>query len=500
MEGRLKDYKSKVFKDEILSARKNLPNEFADSFFKGTMIHFLEEIPMNTGTEILKTFSIIFRKSGYLSNYFIDNCYIYFLPFFQKNLTDALCDTIYELVSRDIDIFDRLFCDLFFRIVIRRPNKALIIIFKVLENFNNRKCQQNILKVLLHGSRYFSTPISGKEYSRLLNYLVFNYPYIIDYHGQYIYHAAVDLLSADDPEIINVTYYTLSKISEYCFDIDSYCKKVPKNRLLKHKKLNFCMSVPFHEVSAHIHYKEICDSALDFLLVTPVLSSDDVPTYFILSLLTVAEWDSRATMVLMQLSEDINVASYLVKIPSWMCVPLPTSDMTLKLFMVIFKIGSIRRNIASCEYYADFLNNTLKSADLMRYQLAAKIFRRTQLDADMINYLSRRKVIANFLVAAEMLRSVKANYIAITVIDTVQQYCLSREIIPFSTLISHEICNNGPNLEAALKLAIELCQYERCCDHFVNLKLDKHIYVHLSFIKYQKLAKRLLEAIRYGKK
>ena len=465
-----KDCKANCFMQALLDARVNLPATSMEEFFQGTVYHFLGVIPEKIGKEILSTFSILFHQSDSYTLFFTRHGYTQFLPFHQKNLTDYLLDVLYEISVVDPRAFTKTVVDLFGRMVVRRPNKALIIIANLLRNFSNQDYQIYIVNTLFDGAFRFQVPESGTTYAQLLTYLATQYPEICEQREIDIYNCLLPLLLADDADTINYAYAGLSFIASKRDDL----------------------AMPFSETSMHIRHEEVAEAALNFLMVAPLFSSEVVPQRLINNLILTAEKYPQAALVLMRLAEERNIAQYLIQTSEWMSLKLPTYDHTLRLFLVVFSHIQLRNEVGKCEYFIDFLTNQANVADAKVLNLLSKIVRRVDLDPALVDAMSQGEFIAAYLARSDVLDTVKTHYLGILMMDTIAKHCFTREMIPMCKTVCASIKENGENSEAALRLAIDLCSYRRCASRLHDLKIYEWIENNISRIKAQKMAKHLV--------
>lgn len=471
MKAPYRDYKANCFFQALHDARVDLPASSIEEFFQGTVCHFLGVIPEKVGKEILMTFSVLFHQSDSYTLFFTRHNYTQFLPFHQKNLTDYLLEVLYEIALVDPRAFTKNVVDLFGRMIVRRPNKALIIISILLKNFSGLDYQLYIVNTLFDGAARFQVPESGATYAQLLTYLATQFPEIREQREIDIYNCLLPLLLADDAATINYAYAGLSFIAAKRDDL----------------------AMPFAETSMHIRHPEVSEAALNFLLVAPLFSSEVVPQRLINNLILCAEKSSTATLVLMRLSEERNIAQYMIQTCEWMGLKLPTYEYTLRLFLVVFSHKQLRNDIGHCEYFVDFITNQAEVADGKVHNLLSKIIRRIDLDPALIDAMSQGGFFASYLARADVLNTVKSKYLAILMVDTIAKHCFTREMIPMCKTLVSEIKENGDNAEAALRLGIDLCNYRRCAGRLHDLKIADWLDQNMSKIKAQKMAKHLIK-------
>lgn len=470
MKGPFRDYKSNIFLQTLHDACVSLPADRIEDFFQGTVCHFLGVIPEKIGKEILNTFALLFHQSDSYTLYFTRHGYTQFLPFHQKNLTDSLLEVLYEISLVDPKAFNKTVTDLFGRMIVRRPNKALIIIANILQSFSNLDYQNYIVNTLFDGAHRFQVPEAGTSYARLLTYLAIQYPSIREQREIDIYNCLLPLLLADDADTINSAYAGLSFIATLREDL----------------------AMPFNETSMHIRHPEVYNAAIDFLLVAPLFSSSVVPQRLINNLVICAEKDKKATLVLMRLAEQRNIAKYLVDNSEWMSLMLPTLNDTFLLFLVVFSHTALRHDIGRCEYFADFMCNMAEKADVRTLTVLSKVCRRVDLDAEIVDILSAGNFFPQFLARCDILATDKAEYLAILLVDTISKLCFTREMVPMCKTLVEIIKSNGENTDAAVRLAIDLCVYKKCQDRLTSLKIGEWLSDNYNKINCQKMARHLI--------
>lgn len=470
----LRDYRNgEEFLLELANAQSNLKPEDAVEFFNTVMDHFKDTVPEEIGSGILRVIGRIISYKNFL-DLFVEKKFQVALPYNQKNLTDDVLDILYILVTRAPNAFNQEVADGFSRMIVRQPRKALLIISIYAQYFEDLENPWPLIDDLINGQRRLSVDECAKEYVLLLAYLVREHPGFRRGRAKDCFSCVAQNLESEDEEVINATYNALATIVTFERNV----------------------VVPFREVRAHLRFEQFQDSILDFLLVAPLGFDDIYNAKFISTLLKIATKKEKATLVLMRLAEDVNVAKALVDQPKWMRSDLPTPVDTLRLFLVVFKQLSMRPIIGKKPEFIQFLLNLNDVADEVSHSLICTIIRRVDLTPNLVHDMSKQGFIASFLGNADEIGTDNARYSGILFADTISKVCFTKELVPMCETCATIIQEGGENLAPAIKLATDLCKHARCVDKFQKIRLAPYLERRISKMKNRGHIRALIKLIK----
>lgn len=457
---------------ELGNVQRNIKPEDIVDFYKIIFGHFQETIPVEIGEVTLRTLSRLLQKKVFRQP-FVEGKFAAGLPYNQKNLTDGVLDVLYVLVTRSPEIFDQEVADAFARLIVRQPKRSLVIIAIYATYFEQLENPWPLLDDLIQGQRRFSVDECAKEYVLLLAYLVVEHRGFRRGRAKQAFDCVAQNLESNDVDVVNAAYSALASIVS-----------VEQNII-----------VPFREVRSHLQFQEFQDYVLDFLLVCPLNWDDLAHPKFLRTLLKIARTNSKATLVLMRLAEDIKVAQSLVESNSWLVKDLPSAQDTLRLFLVVFKHLPMRPLIAHKDNFITFLRRVNSYGAESDHSLLCTIIRRVNLDRELVSKMSKEGFIAEYLGAADDFHSENASYSAILFADTICKDFFTKELVPMCETVFELIQAGGENQPAAIKLATDMCRHQKCVEKFNHLRLPQFLKNKISKMKNRGHIRKLINLL-----
>ena len=444
----LQDYSDEQdFLGELANAEEFLDSTQSKAFFRIILSHFEETVPENIGTAILTTLSHVLSVKKHMDR-FAGGSFALKLPFKQKNLTDPLLDLFFVIFTRCPELVTEDVAYAFSPLIVRRPKKTLVLISIYCQFFDELENPWPLVDMLFNGEQYFTNEECCADFLNLLTFLCREFPSFRE--GRYHECAEISTrcLKSDDVDVIESSYNCLATICSHKDDID----------------------VPVKQVRIHIRAKDVQESVINFLMVAPHF--DCANAKFLKHLLKIAQDNVNATLVLMKIATDDEVAQMLVDDSRWMNADLPTPEDTFRLFLVVFSKKNLRNKISRTPEFVDVLQSLVDFKQVAMLIATCTILRRVKLTVELVKRLSSQTLIASFLETADEIGTPDATYASILLCDTITKVCFTKEFTTFCEVLVETCESEDENFSKAVTLAIDFCQHEKCCNKLRKCRMS----------------------------
>lgn len=470
----LEDVHKMDFLDELSYSPDTLSLSQANDFFHIVLSHFKKDISSEIGHAILSVISRIICKEDFLTTFSM-NRFTEMLPFDQKVYVDDIFDILYIIVTLSPISFDEHLSARFGSIIRRNPSKSLTLLASYSQHFNEIDNPWPMVDLLIHESRRFYGLETAASYASLLAYLCRKYSDYRVGRSEHCWHKIGSLLNEKDIHTLKSVYCSMFSITEVYPDLVS----------------------PVELMKPHLKIRELQDSVLTLLLAAPPVGKVTRDKGLLQSLLDLSETNKNATLVIMNIAADTIFAEFLVQNANlWMTRELPTIIDTMRLFFVVFRHTQLRSLITESPNFIEFLKMVTEQENSSTLSMICVIIRRIDLTEDLIGALGETGFLNGFFTSACRLGSNIAMHSALLMIDTLARVGYSREYLKMCDVISQTIMDRGELCEAAAKVAVRLCDYNKCIQVFKKKKLHDFMKKNLQNSKLRKSAQEFLDAIQ----
>ena len=446
----LQDYSDEEnFLQELQYAPQGLAQSQIKAFYKIILSHFEEKVPEHIGKAILECLMVVLCNKKHMDK-FASNSFALKLPYGQKNLTDPLLDVFYVIISRCPECLTDEIIESFSRLIVRRPQKMLTLISIYAQFFDELENPWTLIDLLLNGEDYFTAEDGVcANYLSVLSFLCREFPSFREGRYNECAEIATKCLKRDNPEILTRAYDCLSTIAQHKDDIQ----------------------VPLKQIKQHISDPDVQESVLNFLTVCPIFPFAN--GRLIKRLLTIAQDNVVATLILMRFAVDETVSQILVEDSRWMNADLPTPEDTFRLFLVVFSHKKLRSAIGKTPEFIPLLQSLVDFKSSAMLQSICTVLRRMKLTHELVKRMSTQYLISNFLETADSIQTPDATYTSILFCDTLSKICFTKEFVTFCEVIAESCDSEDENFSPAVALAIDFTQFEKCVKKMRKLHLSE---------------------------
>ena len=470
----LKKPQRPAFLDELDSAPSNIILSQAKSFFNLTISSLNTELPNNVLKNILKTIAIIIQDEKFL-NIFISGGYTSALPFENEILQKSLFDFLYVLISLDINALDSEFANSFSETMLPKdPSKTLTLLGLYSQSFNDADDPWPILDLLFLNSEPFEHIEFVQDYLSLLVYLVKSYPTYRRERGKHVWKKLIQMTTKDDISIIRYSYFCLTEIAT----------------IIENQKVNSSL------IKKHLKIDDIQQSVLSFLLVVKTNLEYFRNQHLLSILINIAQRDLKATLILMILSADTEIAKLMLDIEGWMLKKLPSTIDTFRLILVLFQHKSIRKRLSNSEEFPLFLQSVSKTKNTGILSTICTMVRRLTISKELVGRLSESGFIETFNAACESSENESALHSELLLTDRLLEGGFSQEFLDVCDTVAMILSTpKSPLIEPAAFLAVNLAIHKRCRKRLINRGVDQFFEVNSSGGPLKKVSRQFLKII-----
>ncbi|EAY13762.1 hypothetical protein TVAG_467770 [Trichomonas vaginalis G3] len=464
---------NKNFSEGLERAPSLLRSRQASLFYKTLLAHFTNpELTTEIGDSILKTLSQCLKNEDNL-RCFIDGSFANMLPNDQERFFNSVFEVFYVIVTTGSILIDETIANVLHPLIKFNPKKSLTIIALYCQNFGEIDNPWPMIDLLIQEGSHFNIPNVAQDYISLLAFLNKKYIEYRKGRSQHCWNQIISMLSTDDTKILAACYGGLCTISEFypggAIQIDS--------------------------VSQHLKNTELQNSVLAMLNVATLNENDASSKKLISTLMSIAETNVKATLILMKLGCIFSAAQTIFSMTGWINKKLPTTTDTLRLFLVLLRHKDLREEIAESPDFVEFLKQIITMDRPGVVPIACTIIRRVPLSKDLATNLSKSGFLKQFYDAPEDGDDGLTKHSKLLLTDTICRVCYVREYLSMCDKIAEIIIENGEFTDSAALVAVRLCKYRKCKDRFKELKLDAFFKKDSLKPKLQNVGKKFLKAI-----
>ena len=377
------------FLSELKKAPRILNQKSAKKFYSTVLKHFSGELEKAVGNEILLTICMLLQNKSYVSP-FVSGNLIDLLPFEKAPFRDQLMDLLCFLVKADPNSLPPEIAPKFAIVYEKKPAKSLTLLAYLALKFDHIQDPWPIFEMLVKRPQNFGTEDLIGDYVALLIYLNKNFEPFRKAYSTKTWRAFSSFLTTDSDDIAKVCLCGLCAL----YDI------IPKAA----QKGGF----PTHEISRLLVNPNTKGAAIPLLLRTqPKLSEgksqeqkaaerEDMKT-LLSSLFEVAHSDKKATLILMEMANDENIAKLMVKSPKWIGDELPTTIETVRLFAVVLAHKELREAIMQTDIVISLFSNMISQDDPSICSIICTFVRRLPITPEFVKSLGQQGLIRSYI-------------------------------------------------------------------------------------------------------
>ena len=464
---------NKHFMEGLEKAPSMLKPRQASLFFKTVLSHFSkEDVPQETGDAILKSVAKCICNEENL-RYFMDGSFAAMLPYKNTKFHNSIFNILYVIVTTDPTCIDETIASNMGPLIRNNPNKSLTIIAFYCQQFSQIDNPWPMVDLLIQDGKYFNTPSVAPDYISLLSFLNKKFIEYRNGRAQHCWNQVTSMILSSDKNTLKCCYGGLCAIA------DGYSGGL----------------LPLDMVAVHMKQADLQDCVLALLNVAVLNEKDAANKKLISALMTVAETNVKATLVLMKLGCGFASAQTILSIPGWTNKNLPTATDTLRLFLVLLRHKDLRDFIADSPDFVEFLKKILTFEKSGMAPIACTIIRRVPLSKDLVTNLSKSGFLSMFYDANEDEDDGLTQHSKLLLTDTICRVVFVKDFITMCDKIAEIIMDDGEFADAASLVAIRLCKYSRCKNRMKELKLDAFFKKNRNEPKFQSTAKKFLRAV-----
>ena len=441
----IEDHTKKGFLREITNAPELVNANNVVNFFKISLSHFNNRrntIPINKGKAILISIISILQNHTF-RKMFIDNNFIYNLPFDVEEYSDFIFDLLELMVTHDYEIFDGKLAEKIGQMIQFSPSKVLVLIAKYGEYMEKIKNPWDTLDLLFFHSSKFNNPDNALDFIRILTYFCRRKEVYNEYRSMQCFDViASSFLKSNDINVLKAAYGSLISISSN----SEKCKS--KECLYR---------FPVQVLLLHLQSKneEVITCALNFLLVYELTKENILDQLIAMN-------SQRSTIVLMKLCENPNNAMYIAQNPLYLKKPLPTYLDTLKLIYSLLKHKSIKNILSKSQQIIAFLSSTAKNASQEILVLILGVLKQLTLTQNIISELERKHFFKNIVRSADRCNGEQSDQARYNIFEIIADFKYIPEMIDVCKCAITEIIEVESLYSEAFPLIIKFCRFYEC--------------------------------------
>lgn len=445
-------------------------------YYKVLLSHFQNRIHARLGNEILLVLCKALNSERNIA-VFAQEKMIELLPFAQKEFRSQLLDLLYILVNNVPDIFTADIAAQISYLVPGEARKCLTLVAYFAREFDNVQEPFPMVDILFRQSDEFRSIECADDYVSLLVWMLRKYPNFKKQRIKHCWTYVCDMLTLTNVAILNTCYYGLCNIA----DIDN-------------EAILDC-GYPVSAISRHIRRRPLQAATLSLLMRYPPAPETRHMDEILLSLLSVAQTDEKATLLLMGLAMDGTNALTLLQNPQWMSRGLPKTLDTMRLFCIILLHPELREVIVQTPETIDFFRSLLSSNSVGMCGAICTMLRRLPLTADFVMQLSESGFLGSYFSAVLDNEERDVLLSALRLLDTISRVKYVRELSEMVDTVVRLIKDPNELNIAAASVAVDLCKYPKCAKLFKQKRLHEYFKQPIKDRKLKKYADRFLQVL-----
>ncbi|EAY04676.1 hypothetical protein TVAG_474740 [Trichomonas vaginalis G3] len=461
------------FIEELEKSPDLLTPKQAHAFFTKLFDDFKQNIPLSVAKFIIKVIMATLDDETILS-VFISGGFAVKLPVGIKGLRKPICDFLYSLMLKDINSIDTDVVENMITLIHLEPSKVLTLIAYYSENFEDADDPWPMLDLLFTNSEPFEGPDIAEDYISLLTHLVKNYKIFRRERIKHVWKHVTKMLQSLDLETIRFCYICLTEISKY------YEQGTIDPLLIK----------------KHLKSEDLHQVILSFLIMTKTDRSQFANQGLLSGLIKIAAHNINATLVLMELATNPEIAQNLASLNGWILKKLPTVNDTLRLVLVLFKSKASRKILAQSEEFPQFLQLISKTRNSSLLSAICMLVRRLPISQDLITQLSESGFIETFYSSAESSRDETSLHAFLLLTDRLLDGGYVPEYVEACDIVADILKEEGNLLEPASFLAVNLAAYKKCKKRLIELEVDSFFEANAKSGPLKKVARQFLATLQ----
>lgn len=445
-------------------------------YLNAILAHFAKgRLHTREGNTILECISKILVNDSFFVA-FAEGGFIDRLPFAEKQYRDNLLDLLYILAANIPQVFDLEVAGQLSYIVDSEPRKCLTIIGIFARSFEYVSNPFPMIDILFRKCDEFKTVECAVDYICLLIYMLDKYTFFRQERIQHCWTYICDMLSLTNVAIINTCYYGLCAIAQ--MDYQGVTS----------------LGYPILDISRHVKRRPLQDASFSLLIrCTPPSDTPNIRE-LLLSLITVAQEDEKATLILMSLASDASNALRLLQNPEWMTKKLPKVIDTMKLFCTILLHKELRELVVKTPMTIDFFRGLLSENSVGMCNSICTMLRRMPLTPEFVSQLSEQGFLSAYFASILENEEEEVLLSALRLLDTLSRIKYVRELSEMMDTVIRLIKKSNGLTKTAAIVAINLCKYPRCAKIFKAKRLDE-FFSRNEDPKLKKYAEKFLEVL-----
>jgi len=443
-----KKLSSKAFRENLDKISPDLNSKQFDSFLKTIIPHFENpELIIETGNSILQTIVKILGNKNNL-DVFISSGSFTKLPFSNMKFHPSILNILYIIVIHSPQFLETI-SSAFPGLIKSNPRKSFIIIAIFCQNFNTMKNPWPIVDMLISQSSYFMSSEMIRDYMSLIAFLNKRFVEYRAGRAQHCWNTIYPILNSKESSILSCCYDCLCTIAE------GYTGSIPSEIIIEHLKTS--------QIQNHV---------LAFLNISQYNEKDGSNMKLLSALLSIAETNIKATLVLMKFSCIVTNAIALASITSWFEKELPTTLDTLRLFLVIMRHREIRESISQSPNFIIFLKALLTIDKPDVASIACTIIRRVPLSKDFVWSLSSSGFLGGFYQIPAKPEDI-TDHAKLLLTDTICRITYVKEYVLVCEIIHHLLSTKSEFSDSASLVAVRLLKFSKCRAKMKELKMEE---------------------------
>ena len=405
---------------------------------------------------------------------FVAGNFITKLPFEKGAFREQLLDLLCFLVKVDPNSIPPEIADRFAILLEKKPEKSLTLLAFLALKFDYIQDPWPIFELLVKRPKYFDNEDLIGNYVALLIYLNKNYEPFRKAYSTKTWRAFCSFLPGDSVEMAKTCLCGLCAL----YDINPKCAT----------KGGF----PTHDVAKYLKNPDTKSAAIPLLLRTqPKKADPEELKVLVANLLKVAQSDKKATLILMEMAIEDDVARIMVETPKWIGQELPSTIETVRLFAVVLSHKDLREVIMQTDVVISLFRNMIDQDDPSICSIICTFIRRLPITPEFVLNLGKQGLIRSYIDL--FLRSEDPNVTmsGLLFVDTISLQAYHKDYIRLVDSLL-PILKNPDLAKTAAAVTANLAKHRELHKVFQERHLDRFFRKALKDENLKKQAKKFL--------
>lgn len=458
-----RDCKNPYFFLTLQNAPQTLQPTQADEYFRLSM-NYLPKLRKEYGLMILEKIRLTLQDEN-IRFVFIHNHHLENLPYNKKFCQPAIIRIFIAFLDYDLSILE-LHSDIILNCVPLNPLKWLTFLALYSQKYTQSNDPFIILDILFKQDRYFSTPDILPKYLQLLVHLCKTNSEFRELRIQHCWHQITSFLTTN----------TNTDSLGLCYD--SLIILAP---LYENQKCPLLKIMP--SICSHLDIDILRIHVLTLLSLKKFTINEltECPLIDQLILLARNAQEVKANLILLLIADIEEFAKLFLSNTKWMTYKLPTINDTLRLFLVVFKHSSLRKEIVKSQYFIIFLTSLFGIKHTEIFQIICVILHRIPFNSNLVQLMINYKFIETFLQKTIAHGGNFALNAALVFVDSVISVTIPKEFVLFCDTVADIAKHNAKLSQNACLVAAKLSDNPECLkrmkllgmvDFFMRMKDD----------------------------